>query len=178
MLRSASSLLALAALCLQVALAKIETGTYLIQDFEGNFLGVGPVHPIYPPPDVPARLLPPSVYAQRWLVRQNDDNTLTISVGKGYPDDYKLVSRDDVVFVSAQKDPEPWSVTSVGDNKVEIKSPYEDSVFTAEPYHREEQVRLRPARGLPNQKWNFIRVDRENIYHRGSRNRFCKQEQW
>ncbi|KAG0030550.1 hypothetical protein BGZ81_002507 [Podila clonocystis] len=175
MLRSASSLLALTVLCLQVVLAKIETGTYVIQDFEGNYLGI-PSAPVFPPPDVPAELYRTRRHAQKWFVRE-DEGGVIISAGRGYLEEYKLVTRGDVVYASFRKEPATWAVTSVGDNKVEIKSPYQDSVFTSEPDSR-FQVRVRPAEGAPNQKWNFIAIDRDEYSHRGSRNRFCKQEQW
>ncbi|KAG0351940.1 hypothetical protein BG005_008578 [Podila minutissima] len=172
MLRSASSLLALAVLCVQVALAKIETGYYWIVDNKGNSLGFGPVPPIWPPPDVPVRLFNPDSHPQKWYVEEAEGG-LIIRAARDR-ESYRLVSSDDVVFVSFQKAPEPWAVTSVGQARFEIKAPYQDSVFTAKP-EDEFQVQLRRAEGLPNQKWTFVPMDR---YHRESRNRFCKQEQW
>ncbi|KAG0349960.1 hypothetical protein BG005_010512 [Podila minutissima] len=170
MLRSAPSLLALAVLCVQVALAKIEAGYYVIQDNESNYLGIGPFRPIWP--EVPARLGLENTDVQVWFVEEAKEGFIISALRDG--DDYRLVSNEGVVFVNAQKDPETWAVTSVGENKVEIKAPYQDSVFTAKP-EDEFQVQLRRAEGLPNQKWTFVPMDR---YHRESRNRFCKQEQW
>ncbi|KAG0332342.1 hypothetical protein BG000_010100 [Podila horticola] len=175
MLRS-SSLLVLSLLCLQAVTQAIETGRYLIQDNRGNYLGIGPVPPVFPPRDVPVRLLSSSL-AEQWLVKQDTDGTVTISAGLGRPFDYKIVQRNDEIWLSAEKAPEPWSVTSVGDGKQEIKIPYGDLVFTADS-DEFPQVHLRPAEGGANQKWTFLPINRDMNYHRGSSNRFCVQEQW
>ncbi|KAG0067518.1 hypothetical protein BGZ92_005116, partial [Podila epicladia] len=140
MLRSASSFLALAVLCMQVALARIESGVYVIQDVRGDFLGIGEFPPIFPPPDVPAGLVS---RPQRWFVEEKEGG-VTISARRDDPNAYKVVAHGDVVFMSAQKAPETWAVTSVGGNMFEIKSPFEDKVFTAIP-EGYPQVQLRRA---------------------------------
>ncbi|KAG0080320.1 hypothetical protein BGZ93_002974, partial [Podila epicladia] len=157
MLRSTSTFLAMAVLCMQVALARIETGLYEIRDMRGYTLGISEHPPIFPPPDVPVRLLPGGVRPQRWFVEEKEGG-LTISTRKDDPFAYKIIAHDDVVYVSAQKAPETWAVTSVGHDMVEIKSPFEDRVFTAE-HDREESVQLRGQDGSPNQMWTFVRID-------------------
>ncbi|KFH62580.1 hypothetical protein MVEG_11973 [Podila verticillata NRRL 6337] len=175
---SVSSFVVLCLLFLQVVIARtLETGTYLIVDNQGYYLGLGPVNPIYPPPDVPARLFASGTHAVHWHVKQVNGGAVTISLGQGLPNDYKLVAKGDSVFASAQKTPQVWSVTSAGDFKYVIQLEYQDEVFTAHPLS-EREVTLERAKGKPNQQWSFIRIDREVNYHRGSTNRFCKQEAW
>lgn len=175
---SVSSIVVLCLLFLQVVIARsIETGTYLIVDNQGYYLGLGPVNPIYPAPDVPARLFASGTHAAHWHVKKTNDGAVTISLGQGLSNEYKLVAKGDYVFASAQKAPQAWSVTSAGDFKYDIQLPYKDELFTAHPL-KEHQVTLEHAQGKPNQKWSFIRIDRGTNYHRGSTNRFCKQEAW
>ncbi|KAG0361929.1 hypothetical protein BG005_007116, partial [Podila minutissima] len=166
MLRS-SFFVVLALLFLQVALAlSIEPGTYYIESDDGLLLSVGPVPLIYPPPDVPVRLFERgSPFDSKWEVRSTEDGGLLISTRSSIPQfDYRIVNRNGEVYVSAtQKTPQIWSVTSVGGGQFDIKLPYEDEVFTSD-YESFPQVTLQAAEGLPNQKWNFIRVDRDNNY--------------
>ncbi|KAF9299617.1 hypothetical protein BGZ74_008840 [Mortierella antarctica] len=174
MLRSASSLFVLSLLALQVAIVKaIDNGIYLIEDIYGGRLGLGAIPDIYPRPDVPVRVFErDSHFVEHWKVKNADDGALTISVANGGAHDgYKIIAEGDYVFASTEKHADTWSVTSVGGDQVQIKVPYKDEVFTTGHY---EFVTLQPAQGLPSQKWNFIRIDRE-LYHR---NRFCVQESW
>ncbi|KAG0354464.1 hypothetical protein BGZ54_001629 [Gamsiella multidivaricata] len=172
----ASSFLVLCLFFVQVAIARVlEPGKYFIQDNRGNYLGIGPVPPIYPPIDVPARLVPNHI-AEKWIVDLADNGAFTISAGRGRHDDYKLVSREDVVYVSARMAPEPWTMTSAGDGKFMIQAPNRDLVYTAN-VDEFPHVTLQPASGEDSQRWTFVRIDRDN-YWRGYRNRFCVQEEW
>ncbi|KAF9321458.1 hypothetical protein BG006_002612, partial [Podila minutissima] len=109
-------------------------------------------------------------------VKSAADGGLLISTRTDIPQfHYSFVNRHGAIYVSTtQKAPQIWSVSSVGGGQFDIKLPYEDKVFTSEE-DSFPQVTLQAAEGLPNQKWNFIRVDRDNNYHRGSINRFCRQ---
>ncbi|KAF9382064.1 hypothetical protein CPB97_007362 [Podila verticillata] len=175
MLKSATSLLALSLIALQVVVAKaIESGTYLIQDTDsGLFLGIGPVPTIFPPPDVPVRLFPEGHhFVEKWNVKETHDGALTIFAGRGSPQDYKIVPKGDYVFVSAQKAPEAWAVESAGEGNVQIKLPFQDRVFTTE-LNNFHPITLQRAQGLPTQRYKFIRIDRAHY-----RNRFYNQESW
>ncbi|KAG0030661.1 hypothetical protein BGZ82_007329 [Podila clonocystis] len=176
MLRSASSFFVLSLLALQVAVAKaIESGIYVIQDEFGLELGLGPIPLVYPPPDVPVRVFKKgSHWVDQWKVEKSDHGALTITNVHGGDDAYRIIAKGDTVFASTQKSTDDkWSVTSVGGSQVEIKVPYKDEVFTT-GREQFDIVTLQHAQGLPRQKWNFIRIDRE-LYHR---NRFCDQEAW
>ncbi|KAG0034136.1 hypothetical protein BGZ82_005864, partial [Podila clonocystis] len=177
MLKSASSFLVLSLIAIQVVVAKaIENGIYLIQDTNsGKFLGIGPVPRVYPLMDVPVRLYPEGDYfVEKWNVQQTNDGAFVIAAGRGSRDDYKIVAEDDAVYVSARKTPKEWAVTSVGDNKVEIKVPYNDAVFTADE-KAFPQITLQHAQGLPSQQYRFVKVHRE-LYHPYQRSRFNVQE--
>jgi hypothetical protein len=173
MLKSTTSFLALSLIALQVVVAKaIESGLYLIQDVNsGLFLGSEPVPLVYPPMDAPIRLFPGHHhFVKRWNVKETGDGALIIFAGRSSPDDYKIVSKDNHVVVSAQKAPEAWAVESAGEDTVQIKLPYQDKVFTTN-FDEYSQIALEPAQGLPNQRYKFIRLDRA-LY----RNRFNVQE--
>ncbi|KAF9013012.1 hypothetical protein CPC16_008440 [Podila verticillata] len=175
MLKSATFFLALSLIVLQVVVAKvIESGTYLIQDTDsGLYLGLDPIPATYPPRDVPVRLFPKGHYfVEKWNVKKTHDGALTIFAGHGSPQNYKIVSKGDYVFVSAQKAPEAWAVESAGEDNVQIKLPYQDRVFTT-THDVYSPITLQPARGLPNQRYKFIRIDREHY-----RNRFYNQGSW
>ncbi|KAG0080176.1 hypothetical protein BGZ93_003003, partial [Podila epicladia] len=173
MLRSASSLLVLSLLALQVAIVKaIENGIYVIEDSFGHGLGLGPIPHIYPPPDVPVRIFDRgSHFVEHWKVQNVANGDVIISGVRRGHEDYKIVSKGDYVYVSTQKHDDAWSVTSAGGNQVDIKVPYKDEVFTTGIVEH-DIVTLQHSQGLPTQKWNFIRIDRE-LYQR---NRFCVQE--
>ncbi|KAF9540767.1 hypothetical protein EC957_003740 [Mortierella hygrophila] len=176
MLRSATSFLVLSLVAIQAAVAStIRPGTYLIQDVRSNlFLGIGPLLPVYPPMDVPLRLVPEHIASyEKWNVREGDDGGIIIFAGKGGPDDYKITSRDNNVIVSVQKNPETWDAQQVGGGPlvVAIKLPYEDKVFTANGGVYSE-VTLQPSIGGVNQIFRFIPIERD-LYHR---NRFTFQD--
>ncbi|KAK5828955.1 hypothetical protein F5H01DRAFT_329237 [Linnemannia elongata] len=178
MLRSAASLIVLSLVAIQAAVAStIKPGTYLIQDSRsGLFLGIGPVPPVYPPRDVPVRLLPEQMALhERWIVKEGDDGGIIIAAGRGGPEDYKIVRNkyNNDVIVSALKAPETWEASQVGGGSlvVQIKLPYEDSVFTANP-NDFPQVTLQRSNGEDNQIFRFIPIDRD-LYHR---NRFTVQD--
>ncbi|KAG0333451.1 hypothetical protein BG000_009152 [Podila horticola] len=172
MLRS-SSFVVLALFFLQVAFVlAIEPGTYFIQDFEGRFLGVGPVPRSTPPPDVPVRLFESiHPFADRWEVKAQDGEVVIST--RNPSGQFNLITKHGIVFASAQKTPELWSVNSAGGGRQVIKLPYSDEVFTS--LQSGAPVQLLPSDGQDEQKWTFIRIDRENDYHRGSTNRFCRQ---
>ncbi|KAG0030662.1 hypothetical protein BGZ82_007330 [Podila clonocystis] len=109
-----------------------ETGTYLIKNYEDLYLSIGSVPHIFPPLDAAVQLFEEgSRWVQKWLVQPGQDGGLIISDGSREPFDYKFVVNEDIVFVSTQKAANVWSVTSVRGNKVEIKAPYNDKVFTS-----------------------------------------------
>ncbi|KAF9114035.1 hypothetical protein BGX30_006746 [Mortierella sp. GBA39] len=176
MLRSATSFLVLSLVAIQAVVAStIRPGTYLIQDVRSNlFLGIGPVPPIYPPIDVPLRLVPDRIaFNEKWIVREGADGGIIIFNGRGGPNDYKIASRDNDVIVSAQKAPETWDAQRVGGGPlvVAIKLPYDDKVFTTNE-DEYPQVTLQPSIGEDNQQFRFIPIERE-LYHR---NRFTVQD--
>ncbi|KAF9112750.1 hypothetical protein BGX30_007207, partial [Mortierella sp. GBA39] len=158
-----------------VVASTIRPGTYLIQDIRTNlFLGIGPVPIIYPPPDVPLRLLPEQIALRdRWTVKEGADGGIIIFNGRGRPDDYKITYKDDIVIVSTQKAPETWDAQQVGGGPlvVAIKLPYDDRVITSNEDDF-PQVTLQPSIGENNQHFRFIPIERE-LYHR---NRFTVQD--
>ncbi|KAF9913038.1 hypothetical protein EC991_005906 [Linnemannia zychae] len=152
------SVLAVLSLFVQAAVvsADIEPGTYIIRS-EGGPLAVGPVPLIWPPPDVPARIM--SNMADRWNVVKNKDGFFTISELRG---GYKIVERrENDVFVSQKVEPPlAVAVQSAGDNKYTISVADKDRYFT---YSSEKfpPITLEPASGADVQKWTFINVGRE-----------------
>ncbi|KAG0037738.1 hypothetical protein BGZ82_001929 [Podila clonocystis] len=173
MLRS-SSFVALALFVIQAAIVlAIEPGKYLIENNEGFVLGVGPI-PRNRLPEVPVRLFPSSShFGDIWDVKRGDDGALLIST-HSQSETFSLVNYGKGIFASSLKAPELWTITSVGNDKVEIKSPNSDEVFTSKPYEQ-YPVQLRPAEGRDEQKWKFVPVERDDNYYRGSTNRFCRQ---
>ncbi|KAF9371176.1 hypothetical protein CPB97_002187 [Podila verticillata] len=174
MLKSATSFLALSLIALQVVVAQaIPNGLYLIQDVDSRkFLGIGPTPHVYPPIDAAVRLFPEGDrFVQPWRVEEAEDGAVIISAAGNSPKGYNIVSMEGDVFVSARKEPELWAVESAGQGEVVIKLPYENKVFTSYPYEF-PQIVLRPAEGLPNQRYRFVRIDRE-LYRS---NRFNVQE--
>ncbi|KAG0032638.1 hypothetical protein BGZ81_010362, partial [Podila clonocystis] len=169
-----STFVALALLFLQVAIAQaIEPGRYLIENNERLFLGVGPI-PRNRLPEVPVHLFSRhSPFVDIWDVKKGDDGGLLISTNS-QGETFSLVNYDKGIFASALKSPELWAVTSAGENRVQIKAPNGDKVFTSVP-DDEHQVQLQPAEGRDEQKWRFVPVERDNNYYRGSTNRFCRQ---
>ncbi|KAG0333452.1 hypothetical protein BG000_009153, partial [Podila horticola] len=135
MLRS-SPLVVLALFLLQVAFVlAIEPGTYLIQDFTGRFLTVGPVPG---PPEVPVRL---SGRGDRWEVKAQDGEVV-ISTRSPFGQ-FNLITSRGLVVASALKTPELLSVNSAGGNRQVIKLPNSDEVFTSIPSN--DLVRLFPS---------------------------------
>ncbi|KAK5828957.1 hypothetical protein F5H01DRAFT_329240 [Linnemannia elongata] len=176
MLRSAASLIVLSLVAIQAAVAStIRPGTYVIQDSRsGLFLGIGPAPPVYPPLDIPVSLLPPnSPFSKEWIVKEGDDGGIIIAAGRGNPEGYKIARYENEVIVSAGKAPETLETSQVGGGSlvVQIKLPYEDSVFTANP-NDFPQVTLQRSNGEDNQIFRFIPIDRD-LYHR---NRFTVQD--
>lgn len=90
----------------------IQPGKYIIQSRKDseNFVGVGPVPLIYPPPDVPLRSLPssmkvrssifPTYYSHLtrlqdvWEVKAVDGGELTF--GSPRPQGYNIITKDNV----------------------------------------------------------------------------------
>ncbi|KAG0277961.1 hypothetical protein BGZ95_005010 [Linnemannia exigua] len=192
MLRTLSSLL-LAFITFQVVVARtIKSGTYLIQDVKGAFLGIGPVPDVNPLPDTPVRLFEQdSRFVQRWLVKEQN-GAFAISMGHGRPDDYKIVPKGDFVIVTTEKNTDVWSLESSDEKEVVIRSPYSDLVFTTDNDHF--QLTLQPDQGLAEQRFRFIRIERD-VYdpividqdpYRSNRmdhelyrlNRFYNQDSW
>ncbi|KAF9302312.1 hypothetical protein BG003_002435 [Podila horticola] len=174
MLRS-SSFVVLALFFLQVAFVlAIEPGTYFIQDFEGRFLGVGPVPRSTTPPDVPVRLFKSiHPFADRWEVKAQDGEVVIST--RNPSGQFNLIAGHGLVLASAEKTPELWSVNSAGGGRQVIKLPYNDEVFTSVPGPVPALVRLLPSEGQEEQLWTFIRIESESNYHRGPTNRFCLQ---
>ncbi|KAF8986574.1 hypothetical protein BGZ52_008559 [Haplosporangium bisporale] len=177
MLKSATSFLALSLIALQVVVAQtIQKGIYLIQDTDsGKFLGIGPTPHIYPPIDTPVRLFNErDPFVQHWRVEEAKDGAVIISAAGSSPQGYNIVSKGDYVFVSAQKEPELWAVESSGQGEVQVKLPFNDKVFTSYPGSSpfDSKILLEPAQGSRNQRYRFVRLDRE-LYHG---NRFYNQE--
>ncbi|KAF9207218.1 hypothetical protein BGZ59_011281 [Podila verticillata] len=54
---------------------------------------------------------------------------------------------------------------SAGQDEVQIKLPFNDRVFTSYPSSNpfDSKIVLQPAQGLPNQRYRFVRLDR-NLY--------------
>ncbi|KAG0041589.1 hypothetical protein BGZ83_001603 [Gryganskiella cystojenkinii] len=165
MFRSLSSALVLTLVALQVVAARVlSTGTYMIEDCDGKLLGIGPVPPVYPPMDVPVRLFDRgSPFAERWLVREMDDGVFVISAGHGRPEDYKIVARNDAVFVSAVKTAETWSLDMSSKKDVIIRAPHSNNVFTVEENDQYAPLKLRQDEGQNNQRFKFIRIDRDDV---------------
>ncbi|KAF9901003.1 hypothetical protein EC991_006619 [Linnemannia zychae] len=180
MFRSAASVIALSLVAIQVAVAStIKPGVYLIQDLRTNlYLGIGPVPPVYPPLDVPLRLVPENVaFYDKWRVSEGEDGGIIISSGRGGPDDYKIVNKDDAVFVSAVKSPEVWEASRIGGERldVEIKLQYKDRVFTSDK-DGFPQVTLKRAVGEDNQHFRFIPIEREHMRELYHHSRFTIQD--
>ncbi|KAF9163760.1 hypothetical protein BGX21_001514 [Mortierella sp. AD011] len=186
MVRTTVSFIALSLFAVQAAIAQsLESGVYKIYDsYRENSFAIGPVPIVYPPLDVPLRLLPAgSPMVNRWHVTRTSGDRYTIIEGDGRSDNYKIIPMGDNVFVSATGPPREWSITEAGDGQFVIQIPNQDSIVTA---HEGEDVfpplALEPANGSPNQKWKFVRIDFDDSYHwgsyhrKGSHNRLCAQE--
>ncbi|KAF9366674.1 hypothetical protein CPB97_006737, partial [Podila verticillata] len=155
----------------------IPSGMYVIEDVNsGKFLGIGPTPLVYPLPDVPVRLFQRGhPFVERWLVEGAEDGAVIISAAGNSPKGYKIVTKEDAVFVSTQKEPQLLAVEPAGMGEVVIKLPNEDRVFTSLLYSSPDklpEIFLQPAEGLPNQRYRFLRIDRD-LYRS---NRFNVQE--
>lgn len=147
----------------------IEPGTYLIQDYEGRFLGIRPDPGSIPPLDVIVHLFEHGhPFVDKWQVKAQDGE-LVISTHNP-SGQFSLIIKHGIVFVSAEKMPELWSVNSVSGDRYVIKLPNSNEVFTS--LQSGAFVQLQPSNGKDDQKWNFIRIERE-LYHS---NHFCQQE--
>ncbi|KAF9913035.1 hypothetical protein EC991_005903 [Linnemannia zychae] len=139
-----------------VVSAALEPGVYVIRSEDGS-LAVGPVPLIYPPPDVPVRVL--DFMEDRWNVAKNADGHYTISELRG---GYKVVERrEKEIFVSQKLDsPLTLAIEPAGGNQYTISIPSKDRFFT---YKSTEfpPITLEPADGADDQKWTFINADRE-----------------
>ncbi|KAF9972304.1 hypothetical protein BGZ73_004581 [Actinomortierella ambigua] len=181
MVRVTTTFFALSLLAVQAAIVQaLEDGIYRILDARGQYgLGIGPVPPVYPPIDVPLRLFQGgSPFVNQWLVKRASGSEYTILDVHGGQYAYKIVPRENDVFVSAVKAPFAWTVTHAGQDAYTIKLPNDDLVVTGivDEY---PQVTLQPADGSGEQKWVFVKVDdMYPSYKKGSRNRLCVQEQW
>jgi len=165
MARSISSsflaVLALTLVVLQGVLAFVDPGRYLIQTEENEFLSVGPVPLVYPPIDVPARILDRRFYDEAWEVVPVEGG-YTIRQPGNRPDTYGLVRKDDgAIFASARSKPQTWAVNKAGDNLFTIGSVNEDRLFT-QYKDAFPSVILQPADGSGAQRWKFTRIDRDS----------------
>ncbi|GJJ73084.1 hypothetical protein EMPS_05442 [Entomortierella parvispora] len=160
MARSLSSLflglLVLTLICLQGVFAYIPEGLYEIQTLDNEYLSIGPVPPVFPPMDVPARLSDRRRGDEIWEVLRSNDGGYTIRQ-RGDPKWAYGLNRDDngAVIVSSRKAPQTWAVDKAGPDVHTIRVVNEDKLFTAK---RDDfpQVVLRPADGSGEQLWRFI----------------------
>lgn len=179
MVRSlSSSLLGVFALLLvlQGVFAFIEPGRYLIITEEERFLSIGPVPLVWPPIDVPARLLDRRFHDEAWEVREVEGG-YTIRQPGDRPGVYGLVQRDDAVFVSATSESQTWAVNNAGNGLYTIGAANEDLLFTQSP-DKFPQVLLTPSDGSNNQRFRFVQIERDprafgRLYRKGRFNRQC-----
>ncbi|KAF9122269.1 hypothetical protein BGW39_009867 [Mortierella sp. 14UC] len=152
------SVLAVLSLLVQatVVSAAIEPGTYMIRSEDGG-LAIGPVPLIWPPPDVPARVM--NFMVERWNVAKNEDGFFTITELRG---GYKVVQRrENDIFVSQKTELAlPLAIEPVGNNQYTISVANKDRFFTYQPEDPPPIV-LQPDHGAESQKWTFVRADRE-----------------
>ncbi|KAF9367344.1 hypothetical protein CPC16_006609, partial [Podila verticillata] len=130
------------------------------------FLGIDSTPDVYPPIDTPVRLFNERTpFVQHWRVEEAKDGAVIISAARNSPPGYNIVTRGDYVFVSTEKEPELWAVESAGPGESQIKLPFNDKVFTSYPGSSpfDSKIVLQPAHGLPNQRYRFVRLDR-NLY--------------
>ncbi|KAF8933211.1 hypothetical protein BGZ47_010965 [Haplosporangium gracile] len=150
------------AITVQVVAEALEPGRYLITDTNRQkAFATGPLPRVFPPLDVPLRLVSTSsLYVNRWDVKRTprDLYTITAVSERGLPADYKIVSIENKVFASVTKAPQEWSITQAGDGQYVIQDPVQDRVFTsnAEEY---PGVILEPADGGFEQRWRFERLE-------------------
>ncbi|KAG0368011.1 hypothetical protein BGX24_002980 [Mortierella sp. AD032] len=161
MSRSLSSsllvVLALTLFVLQGVLAAIRPGLYAIAAEDDLYLSIGPVPPIFPPPDVPARLFRQGESREQvWEVKLAPGG-YTIRQPGDRPFTYGLIQKYDAVFVSSEEARQPWAVEEAGDNLYTIRAPYDDLLFTQTP-EKSVQVHLKPATGAGIQRWRFVPI--------------------
>ncbi|KAK3844649.1 MAG: hypothetical protein J3R72DRAFT_472983 [Linnemannia gamsii] len=137
-----------------VVSAALEPGTYFIHNGDGP-LAVGPDPLIYPPPDVPVRIM--GGFNERWIVAKNANGHYTIGAYGGY----KIADKkNESVFVSHVMPALAVAVESADGNQYTISVPNEDRVFTykADVF---PQIIFEPADGSSAQKWSFMSAERE-----------------
>ncbi|GJJ73088.1 hypothetical protein EMPS_05446 [Entomortierella parvispora] len=156
--------IALTLICLQGVFGFIEPGTYLIQTIDDKYLSIGPVPPVIPPLDIPARLSA-RPRDHLWEVRPADDGGYTIREvqrrRRGEPTNVYGLNRneDEAVILSARKAPQSWAVDSAGEGLFTIGVVNQDSLATVNE-DEYPPIILQPANGSPDQRWRFVRVDR------------------
>ncbi|GJJ73085.1 hypothetical protein EMPS_05443 [Entomortierella parvispora] len=161
------SFLILTLICLQGVFGSINEGLYIIHTLDNKYLAIGPVPPIYPPLDVPARVLPSAGQDRIWEVLRAEDGGYTIRQRGDSSMAYGLNQNEDgAVIVSAMKKPQNWAIDNAGDDLFTIRVVNEDSLVTV---NRGEfpPVVLRPANGSPEQRWVFIPIPRFSDTHGG-----------
>ena len=181
MARSLSSsllgVLALTLVVLQGVLAFIEPGRYLILTEDNRFLSIGPVPLVYPPIDVPVRLLDRRFQNEAWDLREVEGG-FTIRQPGNRRDVYGLIrQKDGAVFASATSKPQTWAVNNAGSGLFTIGVANDDLLFTQTP-DKFPQVVLEPADGSDVQRWQFIRIDRDDLHAFGGlygKSRFNRQ---
>ncbi|GJJ73087.1 hypothetical protein EMPS_05445 [Entomortierella parvispora] len=160
------SLLVLTLICLQGVFGFFQEGLYEIQTLDNLYLSIGPVPPVFPPLDVPARLSARPQGDHLWEVLRSNDGSYTIRQ-RGDPKwSYGLNHNDDgVVIVSSRKAPQTWVVDSVDLDVYTIRVVNEDKVLTA---NRDDspQIVLQPAKISDKQRWRFTAF-RDDLNARG-----------
>ncbi|CAE6397915.1 unnamed protein product [Rhizoctonia solani] len=139
----------------------IQPGTYMIHPTgdEGQGLGIGPVPLIYPPPSVPARILPKSMM-EPFTLKPQEGNTYQLAAPK---DSWYVMPKDEYVFLIPRETsgaPQSWSVQSTGPGTYRVQLPNKDLVWTCFP-EEFPQIQLKPANGSQEQSWKFVRIDRD-----------------
>ncbi|GJJ13439.1 hypothetical protein Clacol_007693 [Clathrus columnatus] len=89
---------------------------YIIRpkDTPGQDLLIGPVPAIWPPPDVPVKV--GDQITDRWHLKTAEGNTFNVYAGRGHPNDYKWIVKDNALYVSAVHKPDDFRFESAGHN--------------------------------------------------------------
>ena len=176
MARSLSSslfgVLVLSLILLQGVLAFIDSGIYVIRAVDAEFLSF---QHVYPPMDSPARLSDNGL-PTRWEVKKVEGG-YTIREDRDFKYRYGLIQRDNAVWVSGYEEPQTWAINNADSGLYTIGAAYGDLLVT-ETADKYPQVILEPATGSNAQKWEFIRIDREErssgrLYGQSRFNRQC-----
>ncbi|KAG9082266.1 hypothetical protein FS749_006986 [Ceratobasidium sp. UAMH 11750] len=132
----------------------IDQGKYLIRgntDSDRNFVGTGPVPPIYPPPDSPLRGVPAGM-KDLFTVRRSGDSTYTLNIRDRVVGYY----RDNDMVMVKNGEPQDWAIEPAGGDRYYICVPDADLCWTLSD--DEFAITLKPRDGRDNQLWTFIRL--------------------